>query len=89
MYPRSGFDLARAIRELRPAVPIVVTYGYFRQDDTIAAAALSLRSLIMKTATVEELGPALDLELGHTRAIARAHWKDRTEVPEEGVEPPT
>ena len=64
MYPMSGFDLVRAIREVRPDVPVVITSGYFRQDDVVEAGALGLRSLVVKPDTVEELGRALHVEIG-------------------------
>jgi signal transduction histidine kinase len=64
MYPMSGFDLVRALREIRPDVPVVITSGYFRQDDVVEAGTLGLRSLVVKPDTVEELGRALHVELG-------------------------
>jgi CheY-like chemotaxis protein len=56
----SGFHLARAMLELRPDLPIVMTSGYVRPTDREAARNLGVRDLILKPDTVEELTVALE-----------------------------
>jgi len=56
----SGFDLARAMRQLRPELPIVMTSGYLRPEDQDTAARIGIRDLILKPNTVEALGEVLD-----------------------------
>jgi PAS domain S-box-containing protein len=60
----SGFDLARALLEIRPDVPIVMTSGYVRPEDQEMAFRLGIRDLILKPNTVSELGRILDELLG-------------------------
>ncbi|HEV8644387.1 MAG TPA: ATP-binding protein, partial [Burkholderiales bacterium] len=60
----SGFDLARALLEIRPDVPIVMTSGYVRPEDQEMASRLGIRELILKPNTVSELGRILDELLG-------------------------
>jgi len=56
----SGFDLARAVLELRPEMPVLMTTGYLRTDDEKLARAAGIRELILKPVTVDELGRVLD-----------------------------
>jgi CheY-like chemotaxis protein len=70
MQPMNGFDLIRAIRAIRPDIPVVVTSGAFRQDEVVEAASLGLRSLVIKPETLEELGPALHAELAARRSTS-------------------
>jgi len=56
----SGFDLARAMRQLRPELPIVMTSGYLRPEDQDTAVRIGIRDLILKPNTVEALGEVLD-----------------------------
>lgn len=56
----SGFDFARALLEIRPDVPIVMTSGYVRPEDQKTASGLGIRDLILKPNTVNELGRTLD-----------------------------
>ncbi|MBI3775131.1 MAG: response regulator [Gammaproteobacteria bacterium] len=58
----SGFDLVRAIRKIRPELPVIVTTGYIRPEDADTARNLGIQHLILKPNTVKELGHAL-LEL--------------------------
>jgi CheY-like chemotaxis protein len=60
----SGFELAREILAIRRDVPVVMTSGYFRQEDQETATAIGVRELILKPNTVEELGRSLDRLLG-------------------------
>ncbi len=56
----SGIDLAREIRLIRPDTPVVLTSGYIRAEDTLAAQKVGLTEVILKPGTVEELGVLLD-----------------------------
>jgi len=56
----SGFDLARALLEVRRDVPIVITSGYVRPEDQYTATQLELEALILKPNTIEELAQLLD-----------------------------
>ncbi len=55
----SGLDLARAIRTIRADLPILLTSGYFRQQDRDLAQSLDIHELILKPNSIEELVPAL------------------------------
>ena len=55
----SGFHLAKAILDTRPAVPVLMTSGYVRTQDREAALQLGVRDLIMKPNTIDELGQVL------------------------------
>jgi CheY-like chemotaxis protein len=67
----SGADLARALLELRPDVPIVMTSGYVRAEDVESARRLGIRAVILKPNTVEELGATLHALLNErtTKAV--------------------
>ncbi len=55
----SGFDLVRAIRKIRPALPVIVTTGYIRPEDVGLAHSLGIQHLILKPNTIKELGQVL------------------------------
>jgi PAS domain S-box-containing protein len=59
----SGLELAREVREIRAEMPIFITSGCIRQEDTDAAAALGISDLITKPDTIEGLGRALHRKL--------------------------
>jgi PAS domain S-box-containing protein len=54
-----GLELARAIRRLRPDIPIVFTSGYVRPEDVPALHDLAPADLLLKPNTVTDLGPTL------------------------------
>jgi len=56
----SGCDLARALQQMRPDLPILMTSGYLRPEDQEMAARIGIRDLILKPHTVEALGETLD-----------------------------
>jgi two-component system cell cycle sensor histidine kinase/response regulator CckA len=60
-----GFQLTRQIWEIRPDMPVVVTSGYFTDEDMRTASAIGLRSLVVKPDTIEELGRVLHEALRH------------------------
>ena len=51
----SGLEVARAIRDVRPDLPVVVLSGYITDDLRAQAAAVGVRELIAKPHEVEEL----------------------------------
>jgi len=59
MAEMPGFTLARAIRGIRPEIPVILISGAFDASDLEEAGALGIESLVAKPATVEELGRAL------------------------------
>jgi PAS domain S-box-containing protein len=54
-----GLELARAIRALRPDIPLVLTSGYVRPADVQALRDLERAELVLKPNIVAELGPTL------------------------------
>jgi chemotaxis methyl-accepting protein methylase/signal transduction histidine kinase len=59
MPDMSGFDLARELLQIRPELPIIMTSGYLRPEDTASAQRLGLRDFILKSDIVQELGRVL------------------------------
>jgi CheY-like chemotaxis protein len=55
----SGLDLASALLEIRPGVPIVICSGYFTDTDAAAARRLGIRGVLHKPYTDQDLGQAL------------------------------
>ena len=55
----SGLDVAREVRALNPALPMVVTSGYLTEELRVNAGAIGVRHLIYKPNTVEELCEAI------------------------------
>ncbi|MFL5801626.1 MAG: chemotaxis protein CheB [Roseiflexaceae bacterium] len=55
----SGFDLARELLHIRPEVPIIMTSGYLRPEDTASAQRLGLYDFILKSDIIQELGGTL------------------------------
>jgi len=51
----SGLDVARALREVRADLPVVISSGYISEDLQQEAAAAGVRSLMRKQNTLEEL----------------------------------
>ncbi len=56
----SGFALVRALRAVRPDVPIIMTSGYVRSEDEANARQLGLHGILLKPNTLEDLGRLLD-----------------------------
>jgi PAS domain S-box-containing protein len=56
----SGFDLARALHQHRPQLPILMTSGYVRPEDRDAARERGIVDLLLKPTSMEDLGRALD-----------------------------
>jgi len=56
----TGFDIARAIKQISAATPVVLTSGYVREQDRELAAAIGIDRVILKPNTIDELGAVLD-----------------------------
>ena len=61
----SGFHVARAIRQIRTDLPVVVTSGYVRAEDRDTARQVGVRDLVLKPDTVEELAHVLEKVFEH------------------------
>lgn len=57
---RSGLELARAARQLRPDLPIILTTGALRPGEAETAQGLGIQDIVLKPNTVRELGAILD-----------------------------
>ena len=69
LMPRMvGLDLARAVHNIRPDLPIMLLTGFIEElpDETIRAAGI--RRLVSKPATIHELGRAIHEVLAGARA---------------------
>ena len=55
----SGLDVARAVREIRPDLPVVVTSGFVDEALTAQAAEAGVREVIFKATSVNEYCAAL------------------------------
>jgi CheY-like chemotaxis protein len=55
----SGLDVARALAQIRPSLPVLISSGYITEPMRAQAAALGVRGLVRKENTVDELGPAV------------------------------
>jgi CheY-like chemotaxis protein len=56
----SGFEVARAVLALRPAIPVVVTTGYVGPREEEQAAEAGARAVVLKPDSVDELAVSLD-----------------------------
>lgn len=59
MPQMSGVDLAQALLQIRPGMPILIASGYFVPADNEKARSLGLPDLFLKPDTIEKLGHAL------------------------------
>jgi len=55
----SGIDVARAIREINPALPVVITSGVITDELRIGASETGVKQIIYKPNSVEELSDAI------------------------------
>jgi CheY-like chemotaxis protein len=55
----SGIELVRELLALRPELPVVMTSGFIRPEDTVAAEHLGVAALIPKPNTVEDFAQIL------------------------------
>lgn len=59
MLGKSGVDVARAVREIRPDLPVAISSGYITDQLRTDAEAAGVRTLIFKPNAVEELCDAV------------------------------
>jgi PAS domain S-box-containing protein len=59
----TGHEVARALRTIRPDIPIVMTSGYIQEEDAKAALQAGVREVISKPHSVEDLGRILQTTL--------------------------
>ncbi|HKX44261.1 MAG TPA: response regulator [Burkholderiaceae bacterium] len=59
----SGLALARALGEIRPALPVILSSGYFPAEAHAQASALGIRATLCKENTLEELHPVIQRTL--------------------------
>src|SRR6185436_1062896 len=55
----SGIEFAREIRTIRPDAAIVITSGYFREEDVQAVQDLNVLDFVLKPNTIDELAEIL------------------------------
>jgi PAS domain S-box-containing protein len=60
MHGLTGTELAREVRRLRPELPVVLTSGYLRPEETAAARAAGVQEVLRKPEFLDELPPLLD-----------------------------
>ena len=63
MPEMTGHDLARALLQIRPDIPIVMTSGYIREEDAAAALEAGVQEVISKPHSVDDLGKVLQSTL--------------------------
>jgi len=63
MPDMTGHDLARALLQIRPDIPIVMTSGYIREEDAAAALEAGVQEVISKPHSVDDLGRVLQTTL--------------------------
>jgi CheY-like chemotaxis protein len=59
----SGLALARAVRDIRPALPFILSSGYLPVETQDQASALGIRAILCKENTLEELHPTIQRTL--------------------------
>ena len=64
----SGLDVAREVRKINPALPVVITSGYISEDLRVNAGLAGVRHVIYKPNTVEELCQSIAQVL-HSRTV--------------------
>jgi CheY-like chemotaxis protein len=56
----SGFEFASEVIAARADIPVLLTSGYVRAEDEDNARTIGIRKLILKPATMDELGRVID-----------------------------
>ncbi len=62
----SGLDLARALADQQPQLPVLITSGYITDQLRSEASRIGVRQVLQKEHMVEQLGPQLQLLLAKT-----------------------
>ncbi|MBP8297274.1 MAG: response regulator, partial [Burkholderiales bacterium] len=76
----SGLDVARAIRDARPGLPVVMVSGYITDELRAQALAAGVRELIAKPHEVEELRDVVQRLVG-SREMHATHRDGRAGTP--------
>ncbi|WP_284615537.1 CHASE domain-containing protein [Aquabacterium humicola] len=64
----SGLDVVRALRFIRPTLPVIISSGYLSEDIRAAAKDAGVRHLLQKEYSTERLVPLVQQVLEETRA---------------------
>jgi signal transduction histidine kinase/ActR/RegA family two-component response regulator len=64
----SGIELVREVLQVRPDLPVVITSGYIRPEDTASAQRLGVKDVIPKPNTVEDFAEVLSRVISERRA---------------------
>jgi signal transduction histidine kinase/ActR/RegA family two-component response regulator len=64
----SGLDVVRALRFIRPALPVIISSGYLSEDIRAAARHAGVRHLLQKEYSTEQLVPLVQQVLEEARA---------------------
>ena len=67
----SGLDLTAEILSIRPDVPVIITSGYIRAEDTEYAHAIGAAAVVLKPDTVQEMARLIDEQVGAKRKPRR------------------
>jgi CheY-like chemotaxis protein len=68
----TGLDVVRALRRIRPDLPVAISSGYVSDELRAGAAALGVRGILQKEHTFEELGALVQAALAvHDAGSAR------------------
>ncbi len=65
----SGLDLAREVLAVCPGMPVLMTTGYLGPEDEAGARAVGIREVVLKPATMDELGQVLDRILRNSQLL--------------------
>lgn len=68
MPGRSGLEVAREVRRLRPEVPVILASGFVDDALRTQAEAVGVHDLVFKASTSEEYSEALLRLLGRLQA---------------------
>lgn len=69
-----GFDVLRAVRDLRPGTPSILLSGYLGPREIAEAALLGADSVLAKPVSAEALRSAVLAALFHRRTPPRVKW---------------
>lgn len=72
MPQMSGVELARALLQIRPGMPILIASGYLNPADNEEVRTLGLPDILLKPNTVEELGQIIHSVFANCKSSAPA-----------------
>ncbi len=71
MPDMNGFELAAAMKEIRPDIPVIICSGYFVPEDTTLSKKLGIAALLPKPVTKKDLAEAIQSVLDDTKGEYR------------------